>query len=195
MADMYFGLHVIYEFLLQVIQWQKYLHIPHIPQIGHSTADLIRKLCCGAESRLGSQNGAQDIKAHPFFNGTVFNPGMRKQPVPPGAMPKIAHPEDTSNFEEIDSDRLMNNSDDDENTDMNHENGRAMDGSSRGNNLHSNKDYHGFYEFTFRRFFDDGGHPLPETHPSFSQMNQTHNSHEPINQRRNDSPPPPPVYV
>merc|ERR1719259_304131 len=28
----------------------------------------------------------------------------------------------------------------------------------------SKKDYHGFYEFTFRRFFDDGGHPLRTGH-------------------------------
>ena len=151
-------------------------------------------MCCGAESRLGSENGAQDIKNHPFFNSINFN-GIRKQPVPPGAVPKIAHPEDTSNFEEIDSDRLLNNSDDDESTDMSHENIRGIAGSARGSNLHSNKDYHGFYEFTFRRFFDDGGHPLPETHPSFVPISQANNSHEPITQRGNDEEPPPPVYV
>ena len=48
---------------------------------------------------------------------------------------------DTSNFDPIDPERLRCSEDND--------NAEGME-----------KDYHNFYEFTFRRFFDDGGHPL-----------------------------------
>ena len=118
--------------------------------------DLISKLCCDAEDRLGTQAGANDIKMHPFFNGVNFR-HIRKQRAPLEAIPKIAHPEDTSNF---DTEEFGNmDSDDDENNDYNDGgNGQKQFGSSRDSNLDNN--HQGFYEFTFRRFFDDGGYPL-----------------------------------
>merc|ERR1712179_236785 len=65
--------------------------------------------------------------------------------------PKIKFDTDTSNFDPIDPDKLRP----DEESHSDDEN---------------NRDYHGFYEFTFRRFFDDGGHPVytPGTNSSSS---------------------------
>lgn len=61
--------------------------------------------------------------------------------------PQILFDTDTSNFDPIDPDKLRN---DDDSDGVNGE--RTSDDNNR-------SDYHGFYEFTFRRFFDDAGHP------------------------------------
>ena len=141
---------------------------------------------------MGTENGASDIKRHPFFKGVNFR-NIRKQHAPAEAIPKITHPEDTSNFEEIDDPGNIN-SDDDENTDeYGQENGRRQGGSSRGNNLDNT--HQGFYEFTFRRFFDDGGYPLQngEYGSQFSEPYAPSNSYACENPEVSERPPP--VYV
>ena len=55
--------------------------------------------------------------------------------------PSILFDTDTSNFDPIDPEKLRPDDETEEPPDDN------------------NRDYHGFYEFTFRRFFDDAGHP------------------------------------
>ena len=69
-------------------------------------------------------------------------------------MPRILHPEDTSNFDaEVGDDN-----------DENANGGVAADDEdvSNSNVPEVKKEYYGFYEFTFRRFWDDTGHPLPQ---------------------------------
>merc|ERR1719336_1510742 len=124
----------------QVINWKKYLTIPNRSYtakphdsyetriVSQEAIDLISKLCCDPEDRLGTQAGASDIKMHPFFNGVNFR-NIRKQPAPLEAIPQIAHPEDTSNF---DTEEFGNmDSDDDENNDYNDGgNGQKQFGSS-----------------------------------------------------------------
>ena len=95
--------------------------------------------------------------------------------------------------EEIDDPGNIN-SDDDENTDeYGQENGRRQGGSSRGNNLDNT--HQGFYEFTFRRFFDDGGYPLQngEYGSQFSEPYAPSNSYACENPEVSERPPP--VYV
>ena len=68
-------------------------------------------------------------------------------------VPRILHPEDTSNFDaEVGDDN-----------DENANGGVAADDEdvSNSNVPEVNREYYGFYEFTFRRFWDDTGHPLP----------------------------------
>ena len=87
--------------------------------------------------RLG-RKGSDEIKNHEFFRGIDFNCDLRKKEAP--HKPKIKFAEDTSNFDPIDEGKLRPDEDI-----INEE---------------DNNGYHGFYEFTFRRFFDDAGHPV-----------------------------------
>jgi serine/threonine-protein kinase LATS1/2 len=126
------------DLFLQVVRWRETLHIPK-GVISLEAEDLIRGLCTDPSTRLGRVHGAEEIKRHPFLNGIDFSKSIRLQKAP--WKPEILHETDTSNFDPIDPARLLNDNSDSENDEK--------------------KDSHGFYEFTFRRFFDDGGHPLP----------------------------------
>lgn len=135
------------ETQLKVINWKNTLHIPPAAKLSLEASDLIIKLCRGHEDRLG-KNGTDEIKEHPFFKSIDFSSDLRQQGAP--YVPTIAHSTDTSNFDPVDPDKLWNNDSDDEdnhNDTLNiwFRNGKHPE--------------HAFYEFTFRRFFDDNGHP------------------------------------
>lgn len=85
-------------------------------------------MCSSADRRLGKN--ADEVKAHPFFKGINFST-IRQQKAP--HIPRIEHPTDTSNFDEVDPERIQN-SDLEYNTAIS---------------------FHGFYGFTYRRFFTD----------------------------------------
>lgn len=131
---------------LKVINWQTSLHIPPQAKLSPEASDLIIKLCRGPEDRLG-KNGADEIKAHPFFKTIDFSSDLRQQSA--SYIPKITHPTDTSNFDPVDPDKLW--SDDNEEENVND----TLNGWYK-NGKHPE---HAFYEFTFRRFFDDNGYP------------------------------------
>lgn len=135
------------ETQLKVINWKSTLHIPPAAKLSPEASDLIIKLCRGHEDRLG-KNGTDEIKAHPFFKSIDFSSDLRQQGAP--YVPTIAHSTDTSNFDPVDPDKLWSNDSDDED---NHND--TLNGWFR-NGKHPE---HAFYEFTFRRFFDDNGHP------------------------------------
>ncbi|EEC17008.1 serine/threonine protein kinase, putative, partial [Ixodes scapularis] len=80
-------------------QYKKTLQIPKVPELSPEGIDLILKLCCGADKRLG-RNGADEIKAHAFFASVCFDGNLRKQPAP--YVPKIRYAADTSNFDAVD---------------------------------------------------------------------------------------------
>uniref|UniRef100_A0A0K2SVW2 non-specific serine/threonine protein kinase n=1 Tax=Lepeophtheirus salmonis TaxID=72036 RepID=A0A0K2SVW2_LEPSM len=128
----------------KVINWEHTLHIPRGAKLSEEAKDLIKSLCILSDRRLG-KNGSEEIKCHPFFKGIDFSKPIRTQPAP--YKPDIMYETDTSNFDPIDPDRLRATSEDDEEEEEDER-------------LKRRKDYHRFYEFTFRRFFDDGGHPL-----------------------------------
>ncbi|KAM9798257.1 LOW QUALITY PROTEIN: serine/threonine-protein kinase LATS1 [Neosynchiropus ocellatus] len=135
------------ETQLKVINWTTTLHVPAQAKLSPEASDLIVKLCRGPEDRLG-KNGADEIKAHPFFKTIDFSSDLRQQVAP--YIPTIAHSTDTSNFDPVDPDKLRSGDGDDEdnlNDTLNlwFRNGKHPE--------------HAFYEFTFRRFFDDNGHP------------------------------------
>ncbi|KAH9488777.1 Serine/threonine-protein kinase lats1 [Bulinus truncatus] len=139
----------------KVINWKETLSFRHCTNLSSATRDLIVQLLQGPETRLG-RNGATEVKDHPFFGGINFE-GLRRQPAP--FKPTIRFLTDTSNFDPVDPDKLRtNDSEGCKKVDSKLENGKHPE--------------HAFFEFTFRRFFDDGGHPcsLP------SQQDQETNS-------------------
>ncbi|XP_046407316.1 serine/threonine-protein kinase LATS1 isoform X2 [Ischnura elegans] len=129
------------ETQLKVINWETTLHIPPQANLSPEGKDLILKLCTGSDTRLG--RNAAEVKAHAFFSSIDFEKGLRRQSAP--HIPQIHFPTDTSNFDPVDPDRLHN--------------GGGTGGSELSDEWLDNarQPFHGFFEFTFRRFFDDGG--------------------------------------
>lgn len=141
------------ETQMKVINWESTLQIPKAANLTPEATDLILKLCTSADKRLGKN--ASEVKAHPFFNSIDFDKGLRRQVAP--YIPKIQYPTDTSNFDPVDPDRLRNS---------------GSSGSDKSDEFQDNKPYHGFFEFTFRRFFDDGGGPAYPNKISLDDDNQ-----------------------
>lgn len=94
-------------------------------------------MCRNEDERLGKN--VDEIKSHQFLNHIDWAKELRSQQAP--FEPKIIHPTDTSNFDPIDPDKLRDDSANDD---------------SFSEVIDSSKPFHhGFFEFTFRRFFDD----------------------------------------
>lgn len=129
--------------MFQIISWQNTLKIPTNANLSAEAVDLITKLCTSAEKRLGKN--ADEVKAHPFFSGIDFRKDIRSL-VPP-YIPKINFSTDTSNFDDIDLESMSSD--------------ESSDSSSTSFVSNSNRSFHGFFEFTFRRFFDDVGGGVP----------------------------------
>ena len=127
---------------VQVINWRESLRIPADLSLSQPAKDLICCLCCGPEERLG-HNGAEEIKAHEFFYRLCFQTLRR---LSPPYIPTIRFATDTSNFDPVDQEKPQDG-DSDEQVKL----------ESSGIGQHPE---HAFFEFTFRRFFDDGGHPM-----------------------------------
>ncbi|KAI2796404.1 Serine/threonine-protein kinase lats1 [Blomia tropicalis] len=165
----------------KVINWRTTLRIPD-GLLSFETHDIITRLCCDADHRLGRNGGADEIKAHPFFKTIDFKSDLRSQEA--DYVPIIKHPTDTSNFDPIDS-RLHDSDDESDNgTTMNcyeygspgswldssdqmqkqqyggKTNGNKTKQINKGNIYDPKHPQHAFFEFTFRRFFDSSGQPI-----------------------------------
>ncbi|PIK52069.1 hypothetical protein BSL78_11021 [Apostichopus japonicus] len=130
-----------------VINWRETLKIPRIAKLSPEAEKLILELCTNAEERLG----AHQIKHHPFLKSVDFTKNIRDAEAP--YKPTIRFPTDTSNFDPVSPDKLRGSS---SSWGSSESNGNHKNHKSKGNHRQTE---HAFFEFTFRRFFDDGGHP------------------------------------
>ncbi|XP_043483679.1 serine/threonine-protein kinase Genghis Khan [Leptopilina heterotoma] len=71
-----------------------------IYDVSEEAKDLMRKLICSSEFRLG-QNGIEDFKKHPWFEGVSWDT-VRDSTAP--YIPEVSSPTDTSNFDVDDTD-------------------------------------------------------------------------------------------
>eukprot|EP00912_Choanoflagellata_sp_UC4_P000183 UC4_evm4s118 len=80
------------ETRVKVINWRDHLKIPPVAVLSDAARDLIVRLCCDSDVRLG-KDSVGEIKAHFFFKGVTWT---RARDAP--CKPVIKHEADTSNF-------------------------------------------------------------------------------------------------
>jgi len=61
-----------HETYRKIMNWREELYFPDEIHLSHEAKDLIRRLICNPENRLG-RGGADEIKNHAFFNGVDWD--------------------------------------------------------------------------------------------------------------------------
>ncbi|ORX94944.1 kinase-like protein [Basidiobolus meristosporus CBS 931.73] len=83
-----------HETYRKIMNWREQLHFPEDVHLSYEAEDLIRRLICDRELRLG-HNGAHEIKAHPYFRGVNWE-NIRIMQAP--FIPMLSSITDTSYF-------------------------------------------------------------------------------------------------
>ncbi|CAH9132820.1 unnamed protein product [Cuscuta epithymum] len=81
----------------KIVNWRAHLKFPEEAKLSPEAKDLISKLLCDVTKRLGS-NGADEIKAHPWFHGVDWN---RIYHMEAAFIPEVNDELDTQNFEKF----------------------------------------------------------------------------------------------
>ncbi|KAK9055700.1 hypothetical protein SSX86_026785 [Deinandra increscens subsp. villosa] len=81
----------------KIVHWKSHLKFPQEAQLSLEAKDLISKLLCNVNHRLGSK-GADDIKVHPWFNGIDWE---RIYQMEAAFIPEVNDELDTQNFEKF----------------------------------------------------------------------------------------------
>lgn len=84
----------------KIINYHIFLKFPDEIKISAEAKDLICKLMCDVDERLGTR-GVEEIKKHPFFTGVQWD--ILHQITPP-YVPPVEHDLDSQNFERFDED-------------------------------------------------------------------------------------------
>lgn len=87
----------------KIVHWKQYLRFPPEAQLSPEARDLICRLLCDVDGRLGS-NGSGELRAHPFFAGVAWA-GLYDGPAP--YTPEVHGELDTRNFEHFEEDAAM----------------------------------------------------------------------------------------
>lgn len=82
----------------KIVNWRTYLKFPDEAKLTHEAKDLICRLLCDVEHRLGSRGG-DDIKAHPWFKGVPWD---KLYEMEAAYKPEVNGELDTQNFEKFD---------------------------------------------------------------------------------------------
>ncbi|KAE8699528.1 Serine/threonine-protein kinase tricorner [Hibiscus syriacus] len=82
----------------KIVNWRTHLKCPEEAKLSEEATDLISKLLCDVNHRLGS-NGAGEIKEHPWFRGVDWD---RIYEIDAAFIPEVNDELDTQNFEKFD---------------------------------------------------------------------------------------------
>ena len=85
----------------KILQWRKTLTIPEEAKLSKESHDILKRLLCDADNRLGS-GGIHEIKSHPFFKGLDWE-NLRNSKSP--FHPKIKDEEDCSRFDKFEEEQ------------------------------------------------------------------------------------------
>ena len=89
--------------MIVFLSFQTCFDFPLDVDTSDSAKDLMKRLICSAEIRLG-QNGIRDFQNHPFFSGVDWD-DITSSTAP--YIPEVSSPTDTSNFDVDDNDIRM----------------------------------------------------------------------------------------
>ncbi|VFR01530.1 unnamed protein product [Cuscuta campestris] len=81
----------------KIVNWRTHLKFPEEAKLSCEAKDLICKLLCNVEQRLGTR-GANEIKAHPWFTGTDWD---KLYQIKAAFIPEVNDELDTQNFEKF----------------------------------------------------------------------------------------------
>ncbi|KAH1097331.1 hypothetical protein J1N35_014252 [Gossypium stocksii] len=81
----------------KIVNWRTHLKFPEEAKLSAEAKDLIRKLLCNVEQRLGTK-GAYEIKAHPWFKDIEWE---RLYQIEASFIPEVNSDLDTQNFEKF----------------------------------------------------------------------------------------------
>ncbi|KAK1307731.1 Serine/threonine-protein kinase AtPK1/AtPK6 [Acorus calamus] len=81
----------------KIVNWRTHLKFPEEAKLSAEAKDLISKLLCNVEQRLGT-GGADEIKAHPWFEGVQWD---RVYQMEAAFIPEVNDELDTQNFEKF----------------------------------------------------------------------------------------------
>ncbi|KAG9286206.1 hypothetical protein G9A89_014192 [Geosiphon pyriformis] len=132
-----------HETYKKIIHWQDQFYFPEDVQLSPEAENLIRRLICGREQRLGrrrddGRSGADEIKMHPFFAGVNWDI-IRDHAAP--FIPVLTSITDTSYFPTEDLEKIPDQPPTVERSQLN------------GPNEYNQKDL-AFVGYTFKRFED-----------------------------------------
>ena len=80
------------------MHWKKTFAIPDEPKLSAVSKDILKKLICDSDTRLG-RNGCDEIKAHPFFNGMDWD---KLRDLTPPYIPEVKSEISNENFDAFD---------------------------------------------------------------------------------------------
>lgn len=81
----------------KIVNWRTHLKFPEEAKLSPEAKDLICKLLCNVEKRLGTK-GAHEIKAHPWFKGIEWE---KLYQIEAAFIPEVNDELDTQNFEKF----------------------------------------------------------------------------------------------